>query len=373
MQNDELHNWYKDSFEGIQSKPVPDIWNSIAGEIPNAKDNWQPKLIYLLFPLVVVACLALIGIGKSIDYSPRNNAFIASNLIHFETENEDPIKESLTRVQNTYRPGFILPKKELSITSNNRTNDLSRKSTEIVSALGSIESQDLLMLKNRISYASKLKPDRFFVKASLKIDAPLNDIETKTINYQNYAALSINLCNVTMINNAFRKATDKESLSANALFIKPTYSLLIGHRIKEKMFLELSLSNLNLGQSISAYNEGRFATTSKELNYLSLGLGILKYNPSTRAISTYYGGNISGRYLLKSNGFDVQNISAQDFAVGLKLGGQYDLSGLLSFSVGFSGSCSITNLSSHESSSGNKFQSSRNLAAGVEFRVARSF
>lgn len=370
MQNDELHNWYKSSFEGIEGKPVPDIWDAIANEIPNVKSHWQPKISFLLMPIIVVGCLLFIGTSGYKDYAPRQNLLSAIHLTPFNAENNE-VGNQNTLNQN----GNHQSKREptLPLPFNNTTTGPDVLITKTKAPFNTPNSVNLSGPINVLSYAAILDPNRFDWNQKKLASISSKNVNASTVNPSNYAAFSINLCNVTMFNSAFQKATNKESLTANALFIQPTYSLLFGRRISKSISLELSVSSLNLGQSISAYHEGTFGTTSKELNYVSVGLGVLKHGPSTRLISPYYGGSVSCRYLLRSDGFEAQSISNQDYAVGLKGGSTYNLSELLSLRFGIAGSCSITSHSRNERLSKNQIKSSRNFAAGVELSIVKSF
>ena len=371
MQNDELHNWYKTSFEGIESKPVPDIWDAIANEIPDvSRSSWQPKLVYLLLPIIVVGSLLFIGSNGNKDYSPRENAYTATSLIAFNSEKKE-ISNQNTPSQNENQSTTSAPTQKVILHST--TTGPIAIASKTKASFSTPRSADLINSGIDLSYASILNPSRFHWNKNDIANISEKNIEVSTVNLSNYAAFAINLCNVTMFNSAFQKATNKESLTANALFIKPAYSLLFGRRINNNVFLELSISSLNLGQSISAYHEGTFGTTNKELNYISVGLGVLKYSPSIKTISPYYGASVSCRYLLKSDGFEAQSISNQDYAFGLKGGGKYNLSELLSFRLGVAGSCSITNLSTNGHLSKNQIKSSRNFAAGLELSVIKSF
>jgi len=37
MQNNDLKNWYKSSFEAIEGKPVPDVWDAVEAALPSRR------------------------------------------------------------------------------------------------------------------------------------------------------------------------------------------------------------------------------------------------------------------------------------------------------------------------------------------------
>jgi len=183
----------------------------------------------------------------------------------------------------------------------------------------------------------------------------------------NYIGAAFRLSSVNILNHSFQKAANPETLTVNEIYVKPSYSVLFGKQLRKSLYVELSASKIDLGQAISAYDEGLFTTSRESLSYIGVGAGVVKYTSSNSKLKPYCGVNVEGRFLLKSNLTNQSNeFSKLDFAFGAKGGLSYCLNHY-TLGAGLVSSISIGN------STTNEFESSRNLAAGIEFMVTRSF
>jgi hypothetical protein len=366
MQNSDLKNWYKSSFESIKGKPAPDVWHAIESEIPNGRSNLFRQFIFVLLPALVIGGVWFGWPSVSQDYMPRVTAFSSSshlaNLIK-HTHSRQLYSPHLA--SSSYVPTVVNRKNtrstpqlsaDNSATSQKAVNHrfktlLTEKESQLNSAY--IFKAPLIETMNPISVVGLPRPE----------EAPLN-------HTANYFGASFRVSSVNMLNNSFRKAASSETLTVNELYVKPSYSLLFGKHLRKSMFLELSAAKVDLGQAISTYDEGAFTTRRESLNYLGVGVGIVNYCSSNAKITPYYGANIEGRFLLKSNTSNqTYEFSKMDFAFGIKGGFSYHIK-QLTLSTGLMSSISLANTIGGNSAGG--FYSSRNMAAGLEFMITRS-
>ena len=75
MQNNELKNWYKSSFEAIKGKPAPDVWHAIESEIPDGQNNLLRQFLFVLVPAFMIGGVWFAWPSVSQDYMPRVSAF----------------------------------------------------------------------------------------------------------------------------------------------------------------------------------------------------------------------------------------------------------------------------------------------------------
>jgi hypothetical protein len=380
MQDNKLKEWYKSSFEAMQGKPVPDVWDGIAAALPSKKYIWLKRSSLLLIPFV------LIGVWFSfeshhIDYSPRGFESEISSL-YIGADIKEPLQLAMVDPINAKE------KTGISVLSSSEINS-------ILTSGGNESQSNQIISGERITPlpTSYLKPGQEEVKQQgepiveelNKIDQldpqiisftfnPISSELDKPEKIKNrYVGMNVGLYSVTMLNNQFFKAMDKETMSSNSSYIKPTYSVLFGTEIKNNIFLELSASHTNLGQAVSKYEEGVFVKTQESLSYVSFGAGIVKQNPITPKFSTYYGANLEGRFLMKEFSQLSDEFSTRDFAVGAKGGGKFKATKNISIGAGIAINMSVLNTFKGTSKIPKSFNSTRNAFMGIDLSAVYSF
>jgi len=376
MQDNNLKDWYKSSFESMQGKPVPDVWDAVEAALPVKKYIWLKRSTLLLIPLALIG-LWMINDSHQIDYFPREEeSTIASLNELFDAELTQRIASveqhksnqiGISEGSNTLNQKRILPgiqKQDISTVVADKVipGIAPNQDRQPFNEGTKLDFQELFKI-------AQLSPQRL----SFNFDVMSNAIDKPVSSNNNYLGFNVGLYNVTMLNNQFFKAMDKETMSSNSAYLKPTYSILFGTEIKNNLILEFSASHTNLGQAVSNYEEGVFVKTQESLSYVSFGAGIVKQNPITEKFSTYYGTSLEGRFLMKEFSQLSDEFSTRDFAIGAKGGGKIQATKNVSIGAGVAVNMSILNTFKGTSKIPKSFNSTRNVYMGVDLSVAYSF
>ena len=379
MQNDELKNWYKSSFEKIQGKPVPDVWDAVESALPSRKVILFKRSLYFLVPVLLVgAWLGITNLGSA-DYYPRTE-FYSNGFIVDLSDNSMPSFISNNVAANTAAPVSINP----AINNLKTSGSLNKQ----VTTNGPIAQNQYLSVTSEPT--ANLIPDFNLPEKLERLDnlnSKLINTEVKrevightevqqnlpTFSKPNYVGFNVGLYNVTMLNNTFFKARDKGTLSSNSMFIKPSFSILYGTKIRNNTFLEVSATHANLGQAVSTYQEGTYSKQEESLSYLSIGVGVIKYMPVTEKYSTYYGLNVDGRFLMKQSGSLSEDFTSQDFAIGAKGGMKIQASEHFAIGAGIAINASVINSYKGTSKIPRSFNATRNAFMGLDLKATYAF
>ncbi|MBL4706377.1 MAG: hypothetical protein JKY54_17750 [Flavobacteriales bacterium] len=371
MQNNDLKNWYKSSFEAIEGKPVPDVWDAVEAALPSRRGISVKRSLYVIIPLLLLlGAGALLINGHVEDYSPRTG-FVSQLYITDLSDSDELVVDR------------FVPASHASALHSNFNQSPTQPQTNSNQPVGSLQTQPSVftpsaVLANQVEVNSNLPNELesvdFLISPLVqlkkgKVVTPSDEyFEPKPVS-TSYIGFNVGLYNVTMLNNRFFKALDKETMSSNAMFIKPSFSVLYGTKIRNNTFLELSASHTNLGQAVSSYEEGIYSKSQESLSYLSLGAGLIKYVPVTKKYSTYYGMNVEARFLLKKLGSRSDDFSSQDIAVGAKGGFKIQAAEKVSFGAGVAMNVSLINSFKGTSKIPKSFNVSRNAYMGLDLKV----
>ena len=373
MQNSELKNWYKSSFEAIKGKPAPDVWHAIESEIPDGKGNLLRQFLFVLVPALVIGVVWFAWPSVSQDYMPRISAFKSVPHLSDLIDYKQSYWPKLTR--SSYVP---LVEKEDDEGVENSTPNLTGRIETFGSVKARVNAPDLELPQSgeksnltskdlNLNPAFIFKPVAIETRGAVSVVAPSKPEGAPFTHASNYIGAAFRLSSVNILNHSFQKAANSETLNVNEIYVKPSYSILFGRQLRKSMYLELSASKVDLGQAISSYDEGLFTTSRESLSYFGVGVGVVKYKSSDSKLRPYCGVNVEGRFLLKSNLSNQTNeFSKLDFAFCAKGGLSYCVNHY-TLGAGLVSSVSIGNSTTSE------FESARNLAAGLEIMVTRSF
>ncbi len=389
MQDDDhIKNWYKESFEAIRGKPVPDVWEEIQSSLPPSKPRfWKFALI---LPVAIIVGFLLWPGESEKDYFPRTSISTADYRFAIST---DVILDELKWFQNLSQSNVLAVESDLEHADElmgksgerHLTKPSERKTLAHVSNNGqrngigsavNLKSQSVSEPNNNIAFnfiptrtATSLPSSREPLLAAYPEEEPKNTHPGR------YLGVNLGLYNVTMLNNDFAKGLDASSLTANNLYIKPSFSLIGGLPLTNHTSVEFSLTHLSMGQAISTYEEGVYATSRSSVNYVSIGAGLLRRGvfSNSSTVIPYYGAKLEGRFLITQVGIEEANFTNKDVALALAGGLEGSLTPNLLWGTGVSGSLSLSNSLDAQSGVPRSFNRSRNLHVGVDLRLIHRF
>lgn len=382
MQDDDLKDWYKSSFEAIKGKPVPDVWDMVQAELPPAKSAWRKRsLLLALIPVLAIITWWIWPSEPIQHYYPRELADLTIPELSIEQETlwQNTVTVSnhdipLVLTENNIIPDELNPavsdqlvQASISSSSTNANGSIAQTTPEVDETSERKNTEAF-----HISSLALLGPELLQVELTPKL-AAIKAYEKEETVRSKYFGINMGLYNVTMLNNNFVKAMNKESLMANEVYIKPSYSLFVGTEVRPHTFLELNASLSNLGQAIGKYEEGTYSQRKESRSYVSLGAGILRFGAGSAMFTPYYGGSLEGRFLANRVTEEVQQSHSNwDIAMVAKGGFKTNLSEKLAIGVGLTSSISILNTAkSAELPSG--YSTSRNAFAGLDLRLIHKF